>query len=236
MTQPPPSRRNAGSVLFLILIAVVLVAALSWAVSRGSQSSVGQISKEQAGFAAREIISYGNTLTDSVQKLKLRGCNDSEIHFGNDIWSEAGGALIHPAGSGPDHCKIFAIGGGGAQAVTMEPHTAHDGVSTGTGTKRGHMTIYQARVEGIGSAGSADIFLHFPFVRQDVCVEINNLLGIKNPAGQPPVGELSGFIRFNGTFNDTHSLSVPESLQGRPSFCVDTGDDMYRYVQVLISR
>ena len=79
------TRKNEkGNVLFLILIAVVLFAALSYAVSQSNQTS-GDISSEEAELAAAEIINYFAAIQGEAQRLNLvHGVPYYNINLGNN--------------------------------------------------------------------------------------------------------------------------------------------------------
>jgi len=102
-------RKERGNVFFYILLAVALFAALSYAVSRNNTGSTNIFDEEQAKLAAQEIIEYGNTVANAVQKLRLRGCSDTEISFENDLSS----IDYSNTGSPTDEsCHIFKSNGG----------------------------------------------------------------------------------------------------------------------------
>ncbi len=62
-----------GAVFYYILLAVALIAALTYFVARDNRASVGLLSEDQARITANEIIEYGNTLASTVEKTKITG-------------------------------------------------------------------------------------------------------------------------------------------------------------------
>ena len=77
---------ECGNVLFYILIAVALIAALSYAVTTTSRGGgTADISQEKAGLAASEILEYSNNIASAAAQLNLRGCRDTEISFDNTL-------------------------------------------------------------------------------------------------------------------------------------------------------
>ncbi|MEM6781224.1 MAG: hypothetical protein AAF569_05125, partial [Pseudomonadota bacterium] len=77
-------RSENGSAIFYILIAIVLLAALTYSFTQSTRTSGDNLTDQQASLIASEIIEYGNTITNAVQKLKLRGCADDEISVQRD--------------------------------------------------------------------------------------------------------------------------------------------------------
>ena len=66
---------ESGNVLFLILIAVALFAALSYAVTR-STSGGGTVDKEQRRIIASEIIQYATEVEQAFKRILLIGGYD----------------------------------------------------------------------------------------------------------------------------------------------------------------
>ena len=75
--------KEKGSALFIILIAVVLFAALAYAVSqmmRGGNPNT--INIEQSRLAGNEILAYAQSMRQGAQNIKIsNGCNhmDSSV-------------------------------------------------------------------------------------------------------------------------------------------------------------
>ena len=105
---------QSGNVLFLILIAVALFAALSYAVMGSTRSGEQSTQKEDLDLATNVITSYGDGLTYAIAKLQaIEGCSDVDISFvydsngsgaidsGDDYYNQVSNA------SGNDRCNVF---------------------------------------------------------------------------------------------------------------------------------
>ena len=61
---------NSGNVLFLILIAVALFAALSYAVTNSGRTGGGQaLSRDQAKIKASELLQYASYIQQTMTRL-----------------------------------------------------------------------------------------------------------------------------------------------------------------------
>lgn len=235
-------QQENGSVIVYILIAIALIAALSYAISHGSRSSEATLTKDQARIAANEIIEYGNAVAAAVQKLRLRGCKDTEISFANNIWKTVGGASIHPTGHNPntpgDECEVFDSEGGAISALVMP---SHDSLSLPSGSiNKGHSVIDTIEVINVGSS-AIDLVMIVNFVPREACPIINQLLGTFD-SDTPPSDEWGGAVIFTGAYGGAAQIGdVETALRGKTSGCIEWtaggyGDQDVHFYQVLIAR
>lgn len=76
--------------------------------SQGSRTSTSGLSNEKIATYARQIISYGNELKQSVKRLSLGGIGASEISFENPVVGTYANANCTQ-----ESCKVFSAVGGG---------------------------------------------------------------------------------------------------------------------------
>lgn len=204
-----------GNVLFLILIAVALFAALSYAVTQSSRSG-GDANREKLRAAASEIIQYGTAMEQAVSRMRLiNRTSDAQLSFENDVWKAADGSVLYPAGynassRGPVD-RLFHPEGGGmvAMAFDRKPFMANANGAV-TLPARGHMQPQTVYFEDVGSAAS-DIAIRVMWLDEDLCTAINDILKIDNPGGKPP--------HANGT--DGIMTNETPGLRGRYNFCAE---------------
>jgi hypothetical protein len=199
-----PSSTEAGSGLFIILIAIVLFAALTYALSRTDSAAKG-LSEERVRLAASEIIETGNRLAETASRMRLKGTLPDVISFENGtVAGYANGACS------VDSCKVFAFDGGGLEWETPSPD-ANAGENWGyTG---------DVAIENIGSAG-ADLVALLPNLPLEVCSKINQLIGIHDSATTPPVEASVTANKFTGAYNGAPLSFTAALLTGQKSGCV----------------
>ena len=77
-------RNRSGNALFLVLIAIGLFAALSFAVS-SSGGGGASLDREQLQLKAAEIRDYASQMANTVQQMVTTGgCLDTQISFAQD--------------------------------------------------------------------------------------------------------------------------------------------------------
>lgn len=221
-------KNESGNVLFYILIAIVLFAALSFVVGgmmRGGNADM--IGEEQAKLYAGEILDYARVVRQAVQDVRIsNGCTDTEIRFVNNVTSGYGTSVR-------SDCDIFDPAGGD---VRYAPPVDKWGVGT--------EWIFSGRtpVLGVGTndgtANASDLTIVLSDVNSTVCKEINNKGGIQNPSDNPPidVGSLDTTTKFTGAYDTASEYNAPE-IDGKMYGCLQNAAQTSNiFYQVLIAR
>ncbi len=221
---------QSGFGLFTILLAAVLFAALTYAISNMG-SGVKNLSSEKVRVSASEIIDQGNRIADAVSRLRLRNIPSTKISFQNSVV-----AAYTNATCTVDSCKIFTYDGGGLDWETPPPNVngAEDWAYTG-----------DLAIENIGT-GDADLVALLPNINNDVCVRINVDLGIHAATASPPVIATVTASKFIGPYNAAPIAISDPLLSQQKSGClqatalagsaVTAAANAYVYYQVLIAR
>jgi len=232
---------ESGSVFFYILIAIFLFATLTYILSDNSRTNASIITEEQAKVAAQEIIEYGDAVANAVQKLVLRGCSDTEISFENDVIVHGDDTKYYTTHDviTPDECKVHNTMGGGIGAKRFaeyaEQHTS-DPIRPKAGSFYPHDTTFTNQ-----GSNNIDLLLHGRRLKKQICLEINNILNVPNPANNIPIDNLGGSItnQYKGAYNGTGEIGNGESadaIQQAQSGCVNNGGDHFHYYRLLIAR
>ncbi|MBI3441380.1 MAG: hypothetical protein HY052_06225 [Proteobacteria bacterium] len=209
--------RQAGNVLFFILIAIALFAALTFSFSRSSRMA-GKMSFEDSQIYAQQIISYADKVNNALQRVMLgNGCLESQINFDNSTVA----GYANAASPANKKCNIFDSAGG-VIAYEAPPSAALDTtaaaaapVETGNDLLGQYFFTGKVCVDKVGTGPLAtcasdgldneELLLILPWVNYDVCVTINKILGNSADMLQAS-GTSFDNTKFTGTFADGFAL------------------------------
>lgn len=243
----PMMRDQSGNVLFYILIAVALLAALSYVVAQSGRGSVGQITSERAALYANEIIDYGNLMSQTVDQIRFRGYLEGQISFENPIVSGYANASCSY-----DECQVFHVNGGAMNYVA--PKTDWLDSAQSAQAHYGEYYIHGGTsADGLATSRD-DLILFLPYVKQEVCVAINDRLG-SSPVNRVVPVETNGPFEegdvFTGTYGATYDYKVSGDgtsgettvLFAKSAGCTESSGGgalppagTYHYFQVLLAR
>jgi hypothetical protein len=221
MNMKPFTRNEHGNALFLILIAVALFAALSYAVTQSGRGG-GGVDREQALISASQVTQYGAGLRTTVTRMVITGSAVTDLEFDSN-------------NSDPTN-EVFHTSGGGA-VDQAPPATA------GTATSYTYMTTDGTNgfhIIGIGTdtTGSGqDVIVGVDGLTLAVCRAINSGLGlIAAPTVETTQVPMSAITAGTGAAGDNaYSFN---SNSGEAFACVDNGATSggYVYYHALVER
>lgn len=225
-----------GSALFYILIAIALLAALSYAVARSTRGNVDQLSAEQSRLLASDMLEYANVVASATGQIKMRGVKDSSLCF------DAPQAIedYDYAGCADSYNKIFDLGGGGVTYATLA-----DNAVAGSAPSDAQWHIYgDNEVNGIGttcgSDACADLALVASGIEPAVCKKINELLNVTDRDADPPTDPGLGVTPFIGTYgynNTIGNTAVASPLNSQAAACFyNSTNSSYVFYKVLVAR
>lgn len=226
-TTSPCSER--GSVIFYILIAIILFAALSYTVAQMMRSGdPSVISRESAKTYASEILTYSNTLRRAVRAMEIDGYDDTDISFENNSVSG-----YTNANCTDNDCEVFSPTGG-AIRWTGPNEQATDGTDW--------RFISDYAVSDVGGADS-ELLAVLKGVNKLVCIQINEMKDITNPSNNPPVADaFSAITKFTGSYDDSSGNIIGDNgdevnFAGQRAACFEGPvAGTYYFYQVLIAR
>lgn len=217
------NKNQEGNVLFLILIAVALFAALSYAVTQSSRSGSGNANKEQASINAAQLTQYPAGVRTAVIRMVIGGTSVSSLQF-NPPSGNYAGLTANSLG-------VFHPDGGGATYVQAPAGMMADG-NPGTWHFNAEFAIAD-----IGTT-SRDYIAFLPGITEAVCDRVNEDLNISGDTiiGTGDVTALFTTDMHNGYTPGGPSTLIGDSdspgLKGQPFGCL-TDDTTHIYYHLL---
>jgi len=257
--------RERGNVLFLILIAVALFAALSYAVTSSSRTSSGTTDGESNLINSAQITQYPASVRTAVVRMLINGVAANQLEF-NDAPNFTAltdtnpnpGATAVSRGWG-----VFHPDGGGATLVTAPPEVMENGQPGVWRFNSAYQVSNIGRTDSAATGNYANEVLAFlPGVQRAACRRLNEELGIAaTPDGDNdtipsagPAWSARPHIELNmgGTVASTYAPGIGAAAQaaktlggpfaGQAYGCYDADDssasqaDQYVYYHVLLDR
>ena len=251
MQEPTPENSGeSGNVLFLILIAVVLFAALSFAITMSNRSG-SDVNTDMVRVAASQIIQSGIDIEAGVLRLRVsQAVSDADISFENPMLED-----YENPGCTRDQCRVFSPTGG--QISYNKPHpewlnrkfstepSFGEWLYTGTSCIPGQGTGNDA-----GCAGhpeQLELLAVLPYLTREICIELNKKLGVPlQPDGSPPqiAGSAwagGGAAKFIGSYGNGEAVIDPGNiLFGQPEGCFESNGTppagSYHFFRVVVAR
>jgi hypothetical protein len=219
-----------GNVLFLILIAVVLFAALSYAVTTSNRGG-GNADTEQVELKISQMMNYIASIRSAILRLSIKGVEDSQFCFDSALW---GHADYNSAGCSNDINKIFSSSGG------VNWSTPVDGINDGSPWEITDGVAVEFL--NVPATGNPEITMILPNIPFDVCRAINEYVGLPYSGSAVPIGLVNfDFFRFDGGYVLTEQLGYvtnsDPAIHDKDDFCFEeTGTGDYFYITVLKRR
>lgn len=168
-----------GNILFLILLAVVLFAALSYAVVSGMRGGGNNATNENAQSAAADILNFLSNVETAVSRMRLsKELKPENISFEYTYKNYGGSTYTGNINSNctSDNCRLFKPDGGGVSPRNFESYGKDPGNLTPTNVMPGYFNIIMIQWPYAGTDLN-DLVMELAYVRGEICDPINNALG-----------------------------------------------------------
>ncbi len=196
----------SGNVLFIILVAIGLFAALAAAVmnSEGGGKNAGS---ERAALYANDIALFAGSVEQAVGRMFARGISESDLCF--DLDGATGGDTRYegPAGCATIANRVFHPQGGGISY--QAPSDRYLDPSFSSFRFYGEYLITDqtsiSHVPPNGSSSTTELMILLPYVTKEICIALNDMV-TDWPKGIDPYLDSATSIenrdnyRYQGTF------------------------------------
>jgi hypothetical protein len=238
---------QSGNVIFLILIAVVLFAALSFAVTMGGRAGSRDAGTETTQIKAARLSQDSVGLERAIIRLRITmKTADDAISFENQTL----GGYINPACS-VDDCKVFRPDGGQSLYTLPDPDWLDQTQSAQPDFGQWIFTGSTC-VPGVGGGhtdcdtnpNNYELVAYVPWLSRATCIQVNRKLGIGIADADPPqvTGDAwSASPEFTGTYGSGYALlDAGGILFGKMEGCFQGNGTppagSYHYYRVLFPR
>lgn len=242
--------QEQGNILFLILIAVALFAALGFAATQTLRTSTKDPQSESQNVRGIEVIQYATFVAESIMRMKFRGIDDSQLCFDSPLW---GNTDYYHSACDDEMKRVFStVPGSGGVSWMKAAKGANLGEPwyfTGSSCVPGIGPYQGDDCNSDGASTSEELMMFLPNISKALCLEINTQLDIENPNGNPPQASSniwpSGMPVFTGSFADGGKVDSAGSgdaavLRGREFGCVEGNGTppagTYVYFHTLLKR
>jgi hypothetical protein len=242
MLKPQTER---GNVLFLILIAVALFAALSYAVTQSSRSGGGDANSETNLINSAQVTQYPSSVRTAIIRMMVSNSVDpASLEFNSPSdFSQCTGAPTTYSGC------VFHPQGGGATFARGAADVASDGTPQEWIFNSSNEVALVGTTGGSDSptATTADIIAFLPKVKKSVCEKINKELGLGGVTSEGTsidlttkmgagTGYTSGIDAGGGTIGEGGAANLNGQAFGCFSDGVAAPNTGYTYYHVLIEQ
>lgn len=233
-------KSESGNVLFLILIAVALFAALSYAVTSSTRSGGGDAASETNLVNSSAITQYpASVRTAIIRMIVSNGISDIDLWFDRPPYTNIT--------AGEEFQVVFHPSGGGATYAEAPPDVMDPAGTNPDGEWFFNMDF---EVENIATSenntAGNEIIAFLPDIRRAICERINSELGITG------IPDITPTLALNVNKNDGEPISTVNpaanmigssnmgagaaELDGQAFGCFENGNGEYVYYHVLVER
>lgn len=227
---------ESGNVLFLILIAVALFAALSYAVTSSSRSGGGDANSETNLISSATITQYPAAVRTAIIRMVI-----SDNIAVEDLNFDPPADFATTCNATPDNC-VFHPSGGGATYVTASDDIM-DVAGTGTWRFSGNYEITNIGLSVATDSDGNDIIAFLPDIKESICEKLNEELGIAgdniHSADLDPTLAAQQMITgysIPATEINIGTVGGAAALDGQAFGCVEDSAGDYHYYHVLVER
>ncbi|MBE2190832.1 MAG: hypothetical protein IAE63_01490 [Alphaproteobacteria bacterium] len=241
--RPEKARGDSGNVLFLILIAVALFAALSYAVTQSTRSGGGDASSETNLINSSQITQYPAALKTAMTRMIVSNSVSPYAMTFDDPSLFAANLTT----SSLEQENVFHPNGGGS-TYSLGPDTVID---TAINASKAWVFNTENQIENIGQTNGAgpddttsDTIAFLPGVKLAICQKIHSQLGLSTTIPtETNIDFATDQTTAVGTSSDriytgagTGTIGDSNILSGQPQGCFQQGANTYVYYHVLIER
>lgn len=222
------ARSNAGNAVIFVLVGIALFAALSYSFMRTGKQGQGNFNAQNAKLRAQALMSYGASIETAVNKLRAKGCSESQLSFEPTPFDGSDTAYVNASSPSDQSCHIFSASGGRVSRA----------LSDGNGD---WYYLQKVRIYGLGDSSKPDLLALYTPVDYQTCITINAGLGLSTDGIPLQENDTNASQVTNKTFKGDLSSTSNATLDSnyinkQPKACGRFTDGDYFYYHAAIIR
>lgn len=236
-----PRGTERGNAMIYVLVAVALLAALAFVLSRGGRNAgEGGLDSERAAVMATQIVQVSNQVKQALDQMIYSGTEIADFNFcrPSDTCFTAGGN-IH---------KIFSADGGGMVMPRLPPEAVNQiNTNPAPGWYLGMFNnVGWTPLGPPGPPPYEDVILTAHQIKKPVCEKINNILtgstAIPVLTGETPrylidTDDPDGGSQHTLGPNADFTAAVCAGCEGKASLCVqNAGGTVFTFYNIIAQR
>lgn len=202
---PRMSHTERGNILFLILLAVVLFAALSYAVTSSMRGGGKDASDEKLSLMASEILNQVALWRTAHERLRIPA-DVRQIHFNDSAKTTSG--TCYEGSTAITPCATVGLF---SDATLTKPHSEKDWFVEAAKNYNYHFVWINSRVTqgGVEAGGTTqnDSFIQLQYLTDDLCRKINQMTQGQNTIFTSTVGTGGAGRAYVSFYEDTMTSS-----------------------------
>lgn len=231
---------QSGNAFILVFIGIALFAGLMMSFSRSSRQGTSDLSDRQASLAVTEIMSYAQRASRSIDRI-MRKPGVSEVDISFDSVSFTSGYTNSNCST--TKCQVFNTSGGALNYQAPQEIWIDLDASEGAADwvfNAGNSVVGAGNDCGTASCG--DLILLLPFIKENLCIKLNDELDVTNPSGNPPVlTDTIDIDPFTGSYANNELIAASGNAKiSATSACVQASggdlDGTYHFYYVMKAR
>lgn len=234
-------KRKRGNILFLILLAVVLFAALAYAVTSSMRGGGRDASSESAETGTAAVLQWFSGLDAAVMRMSMNGIRHEDISFVYDSRFYEGGPInnyMDNTRCASDECRVFRPSGGGMTIpdFTRSTTTHPTGLVAGSSPAPGTFRLLVMQWPGAGTDRN-DIVVMVRYIKPEICTRLNRAMGITaTPAPSGTITDAHIVANWDDPAAQVFSANAAQ-LYGKDMFAYNitgSGDGRYCHVYHMV--
>lgn len=235
------TKKDTGSVIFLIFLAIFLFGALTYMFVKSSRTGdIVSLTEDKAAIYAGELLNYTSAIREGIDRMMLlHGVKDYQFDFETGyedfVRNSANTACT------TNKCRLFHPEGGAVKPRLIPINfwdTTSQVYTTNSQPVLNEIQFYTVSVPGVGTSAD-ELVLMIPGLNLDICKVINQKMSGISPSTSLGQDIYTDWTEYNGnltTFPTSGASIDPAMYAGKKTFCIGHSTQNQLFISVMLER